>query len=85
MESLEMSESAWIHSQSLKGRGHLLADQQFLANENITRLVRAYASNDGSTFRMDFSWAMMKMSELNVLTGFPGQVQRNCFLPMVGY
>nr|POF21704.1 putative peroxidase 61 [Quercus suber] len=58
-------------SQSLKERGLLLADQQFLANENIARLVRAYASNDGSTFQMDFSWTMMKMSELNVLTGFP--------------
>ncbi|KAK7831134.1 putative peroxidase 61 [Quercus suber] len=69
-------------SQSLKERGLLLADQQFLANENIARLVRAYASNDGSTFQMDFSWTMMKMSELNVLTGFPGQVRQNCSLPM---
>ncbi|KAK7835572.1 putative peroxidase 61 [Quercus suber] len=60
-------------------------DQQFLANENIARLVRAYALNDGSNFRMDFSWAMMKMSELNVLTGFPGQVRQNYSLPMVIY
>ncbi|KAK7819319.1 putative peroxidase 61 [Quercus suber] len=60
-------------------------DQQFLANENIARLVRAYALNDGSNFRMDFSWAMMKMSVLNVLTGFPGQVRQNCSLPMVIY
>ena len=45
--------------------------------------IRAYASDDGSTFRMDFAWAKMKMSGLNVLTGYLGQVRRNCSLPMV--
>ena len=75
MESLEMSEFAWIHNQSLKGRGILFADQQFLANEKTARLVRAYASDDGSTARLDFAWAMMKMSGLNVLAGSQGQIR----------
>ncbi|KAL0016894.1 hypothetical protein SO802_003963 [Lithocarpus litseifolius] len=67
----------------LSGRGLLFADQQLMANEKTARLVRAYASDDGSTFRMDFARAMMKMSGLNVLTGSQGQVRRNCSLPLV--
>ncbi|KAF3948835.1 hypothetical protein CMV_025216 [Castanea mollissima] len=58
----------------LNGRGLLFADQQLMANEKTARLVRAYASDDGSTFRMDFAGAMMKMSGLNILTGSQGQV-----------
>ncbi|BBN67873.1 hypothetical protein Prudu_214S000200 [Prunus dulcis] len=46
------------------------------------RLLRAYASDDGSTFRMDFVRAMMKMSNLNVLTGSQGQVRLECTLPV---
>ena len=67
----------------LNGRGLLLADQQLMANEKTARLLRAYASDDRSTFWMDFARAMMKMSGLNVLTGSQGQVRRNCSLPLV--
>ena len=35
----------------LRGRGLLFADQQLMAQEKIARLVFAYASDDGSTFR----------------------------------
>ncbi|KAK7817059.1 putative peroxidase 48, partial [Quercus suber] len=66
----------------LNGRGLLFADQQLMANEKTARLVRAYASDDGSTFRMDFAQAMMKMSGLNLLTGSQAQVPRNCSLPL---
>ncbi|KAM1234725.1 hypothetical protein ACFX2J_004275 [Malus domestica] len=66
----------------LKGRGLLFADQQLMANDRTARLVRAYASDDGSTFRMDFSRAMMKMSELKGLTGSQGQVRVHCSLPL---
>ena len=58
----------------LNGRGLLFADQQLMANEKTARLVRAYASDDGST---------MKMSGLNILTGSKVQVRRNCSLPLV--
>ncbi|CAB4277903.1 unnamed protein product [Prunus armeniaca] len=66
----------------LRGRGLLFADQQLMANERTARLVRAYASDDGSTFRMDFARAMMKMSNLNALTGSQGQVRLECTLPV---
>lgn len=67
----------------LKGRGLLFADQKLIANENTARLARVYASDDGLIFRMDFAWAMMKMSGLNLLTGSQSQVRRNCFLALV--
>ncbi|KAM1212761.1 hypothetical protein ACFX2G_004342 [Malus domestica] len=66
----------------LKGRGLLFADQQLMANDRTARLVRAYASDDGSTFRMDFSRAMMKMSERRGFTGSQGQVRVHCSLPL---
>ncbi|KAM1032275.1 hypothetical protein ACFX13_036726 [Malus domestica] len=66
----------------LKGRGLLFADQQLMANERTARLVRAYASDDGSTFRMDFARAMMKMSKLKAANGSPGQVRVDCSLPL---
>lgn len=66
----------------LMGRGLLYADQQLMADKKTEGLVRAYASDDGSTFRMDFAGAMMKMSNLNVLTGSQGRVRLNCSLPL---
>lgn len=66
----------------LRGRGLLFADQQLMANPKTAKLVRAYASDDGTTFRMDFAWAMLKMSNLNVLTGSQGEVRLNCSLPL---
>nr|POF19195.1 putative peroxidase 48 [Quercus suber] len=65
------------------GRGLLFANQQWLANEKTARLVRAYASDDRSTARLDFAWLMMKIPGNNVLDGSQGQVQRNCSLPFV--
>ncbi|RHN75036.1 putative peroxidase [Medicago truncatula] len=62
----------------LRGRGLLFADQQLMAQEKTARLVSAYASDDGSTFRMDFARVMLKLSNLDVLTGNQGQVRLNC-------
>ncbi|XP_004488796.1 putative Peroxidase 48 [Cicer arietinum] len=62
----------------LRGRGLLFADQQLMAEEKTARLVSAYASDDGSTFRMDFARVMLKLSNLDVLTGTQGQVRLNC-------
>lgn len=66
----------------LKGRGLLFADQQLMAERKTARLVSAYASDDGSTFRMDFARAMLKMSNLDVLTGNQGVVRLNCSQPV---
>lgn len=62
----------------LSGRGLLYADQQLMANEKTARLVRGYALDDGSTFRMDFARAMVKLSVLNVLTGSQGHIRERC-------
>ncbi|KAK4285681.1 hypothetical protein QN277_002349 [Acacia crassicarpa] len=66
----------------LKGRGLLFADQQLMAEQKTARLVSAYASDDGSTFRMDFARVMLKMSNLDVLTGTQGEVRLNCSRPV---
>lgn len=62
----------------LSGRGLLYADQQLMADEKTARLVKGYASDDGSTFRMDFARAMVKLSALEVLTGSQGQIRERC-------
>ncbi|KAJ4843339.1 hypothetical protein Tsubulata_026714 [Turnera subulata] len=65
----------------LRSRGLLFADQQLMANHITASLVRTYASDDGRTFRKDFSRAMLKMSNHGVLTGNNGEVRIKCALP----
>ncbi|KAJ4829884.1 hypothetical protein Tsubulata_013142 [Turnera subulata] len=65
----------------LRSRGLLFADQQLMANNITASLVRTYASDDGTTFRKDFSRAMLKMSNHGVLTGDNGEVRFKCALP----
>nr|POF19196.1 hypothetical protein CFP56_65979 [Quercus suber] len=48
-----------------------------MANLKTVRLLRAYASDDRSTLRIDFARAKMKMSGHNVLTQSQGKVRRN--------
>ncbi|KAL5543736.1 hypothetical protein UlMin_007520 [Ulmus minor] len=66
----------------LNGRGVLYADQQLMADERTARLVRAYASDDGKTFRTDFARAMVKMSSLQAFENSQGVVRLNCSLPL---
>ena len=74
------------HYQSfLRGRGFLFANLQLMANEESSRLVRAYASNGWLVFRMDFAQVMLKMSGLNVLTRSQGLVQRNYSMALVSF
>ncbi|XP_065865084.1 putative Peroxidase 48 [Euphorbia lathyris] len=61
----------------LQGRGILFSDQQLMAGEDTGIWVKAYTSNV-NLFRRDFAMAMMKLSNLNVLTGLAGQVRVNC-------
>ncbi|XP_021300343.1 putative Peroxidase 48 [Herrania umbratica] len=68
----------------VRGRGLLFSDQQLMADEKTARYVRDYAFGDGSAFRTDFARVMVKISILNVLTGFQGQVRTNCSLPLYG-
>lgn len=68
----------YYYDSVLRGRGLLFADQQLMAHDETADLVRAYASDDGTTFRIDFARAMVKMSNLGVLTGSQGQIRINC-------
>lgn len=70
--------SSHYYRSLLRGRGLLHSDQQLMADERTARFVRAYSSDDGIAFRMDFARAMMKMSSLGVLTGAEGQIRENC-------
>ncbi|KAK1586845.1 hypothetical protein Q3G72_006654 [Acer saccharum] len=71
----------YFHS-LLKGRGLLYSDQQLMADKKTADIVRAYASDDGRTFRVDFARAMVRLSILGVLYGSQGQVRTNCSLPV---
>ncbi|KAI8006640.1 hypothetical protein LOK49_LG07G03660 [Camellia lanceoleosa] len=46
-----------------------------MTSQETTDLVTAYASDDGTTFRVNFARAMVRMSNLGVLSGSQGQVQ----------
>ncbi|KAK9156258.1 hypothetical protein Sjap_003738 [Stephania japonica] len=49
----------------LRGRGLLFSDQQLMYDRKTTKLVEAYASDDGFTFKRDFARVMMKLSSLS--------------------
>ena len=51
----------------LRGRGLLFSNQQLMANEESSRLVRAYASNDWLIFWMDFAQVMLNSWGCQVL------------------
>lgn len=61
----------------LQGKGILYADQQLMTTEETRNWVRAYAA-DASLFRRDFALAMMKLSNLQVLTAPNGQIRITC-------
>ncbi|GMQ08653.1 hypothetical protein CsSME_00052281 [Camellia sinensis var. sinensis] len=61
----------------LESKGILYVDQQLTAEEKTEAWVRAYASDD-SLFGRDFARAMMKLSNLGLLTGPMGQVRISC-------
>ncbi|CAL5443961.1 unnamed protein product [Camellia sinensis] len=61
----------------LESKGILYVDQQLTAEEKTEAWVRAYAADD-SLFGQDFARAMMKLSNLGLLTGPMGQVRISC-------
>jgi len=61
----------------LQGKGILYADQQLMKGEKIRYWVQEYASNR-TLFHQDFALAMMKLSDLRVLTNPMGQIRRSC-------
>ncbi|KAL7194926.1 hypothetical protein ACSBR1_035186 [Camellia fascicularis] len=61
--------------QSQKGLLH--SDQQLFSGGYTDDLVNTYSSNS-TTFFSDFASAMVKMGNLNPLTGTNGQIRTNC-------
>ncbi|KAL5073034.1 hypothetical protein RYX36_012018, partial [Vicia faba] len=60
-----------------KGKGILYADQQLMEGDKTKYWVHKYASNP-NLFHQDFAMAMMKLSDLQVLTMPLGQIRRTC-------
>ncbi|KAL9265998.1 Peroxidase 4-like protein [Drosera capensis] len=61
----------------LTRRGLFHSDQELFNGGSQDSLTEAYASNPGLFFR-DFVNAMIKMENINVLTGTNGQIRLNC-------
>ncbi|XP_061997522.1 peroxidase P7 [Rosa rugosa] len=65
----------------IQNRGLLHSDQQLFLNGGSTdSIVRGY-SNSQSTFTSDFAAAMIKMGDINPLTGSNGEIRKNCRKP----
>ncbi|EOA15534.1 hypothetical protein CARUB_v10004951mg [Capsella rubella] len=61
----------------LHKKGVMFSDSQLMAKEETEKWVRQYAS-DKHRFRKDFSMAMTKLSNNQILTGNVGQVRIKC-------
>lgn len=61
----------------LQGKGIIYADQQLMEGEKAKYWVQEYASNP-TLFHQDFALAMMKLSDLRVLTLPMGQIRVKC-------
>ncbi|CAN6722243.1 unnamed protein product [Malus baccata var. baccata] len=61
----------------LEGHGLLATDQVLLTGNGAAELVNTYAANE-SLFFQQFASSMVKMGNINPLTGLKGQVRKNC-------
>ncbi|KAJ7966799.1 Peroxidase [Quillaja saponaria] len=61
------------------GKGLLFSDQVLLTGnvENTIELVKSYAEDEGLFFEQ-FAKSMIKMGNIKPLTGFKGEVRKNC-------
>jgi peroxidase len=58
-------------------RGLLHSDQELFNGGSQDALVRQYSANP-ALFRKDFVTVMIKMGNINPLTGTAGQIRKNC-------
>ncbi|XP_059457094.1 peroxidase P7-like [Corylus avellana] len=61
----------------LQRRGLLHSDQQLFNGGSTDSIVRGY-SNCQSTFNSDFAAALIRMGDINPLTGSKGEIRKNC-------
>ncbi|PUZ73339.1 hypothetical protein GQ55_2G466700 [Panicum hallii var. hallii] len=66
------------YSNLLSQRGLLHSDQELFNNGSTDSIVRNFASN-AAAFTSAFATAMVKMGNLQPLTGTQGQIRRNCW------
>ncbi|KAB1225697.1 Peroxidase 4 [Morella rubra] len=64
----------------LSKKGLLHSDQQLYNGGSTDSLVKTY-SNNGETFFKDFVTAMIKMGDIDPLTGSSGEIRKNCGKP----
>ncbi|EXB28413.1 Cationic peroxidase 1 [Morus notabilis] len=81
LSSLDITTPVWFDNgyfkNLLSSKGLLHSDQQLFSGGSTDSLVTKY-SNNAETFYQDFSNAMLKMSNLSLLTGTAGQIRTNC-------
>jgi peroxidase len=61
----------------IQKKGLLASDQTLFSGGSTNSVVSEY-SRSPSTFKSDFASAMIKMSEIDPLTGSAGQIRRIC-------
>lgn len=61
----------------VRHRGLFTLDQALTASQATARQLMTYALN-GLLWKQDFAEAMVKMSQIEVLTGTDGEIRTNC-------
>uniref|UniRef100_A0A0D9VAM7 Peroxidase n=1 Tax=Leersia perrieri TaxID=77586 RepID=A0A0D9VAM7_9ORYZ len=62
----------------------LLTSDQVLFSDDRTRGIVARFAVDQSAFFRSFAFSMVKMAQIQVLTGVQGEIRVNCFVPNAG-
>ncbi|KAG8372282.1 hypothetical protein BUALT_Bualt12G0050100 [Buddleja alternifolia] len=66
-----------FYNQTIFKKGIMQIDQELALDRSTAPLVRSFAKNE-NLFRQSFVKAMIKMSQIQVLTGKAGEIRRNC-------
>ena len=67
----------YYYKNLIKQKGLLRSDQQLFNGGSTDSLVKKY-SHDTETFYSDFVNAMIKMGDIQPLTGSSGEIRKNC-------
>ncbi|KAL9242521.1 hypothetical protein vseg_016513 [Gypsophila vaccaria] len=66
------------YKQIIKGRGVLKIDQEIAEDKASFNMVSKLAKSGNVLFGQDFAKAMIKLGNINVLTGDEGEIRSNC-------
>ena len=62
------------------GEGLFTSDQDLYSDSRTQYIVNGYAQNQAAFFQQ-FALSMLKMVQLDVLTGTDGEIRKNCAVP----